>query len=473
MNVSGVTHLVVTMTAEMKISATSKLSMDRTIPLFTIPVSLYGVSVEVPVALRIKANGEGFIEFTGRVDTQFGIRNNKASAQVNVSHSIDYRFSARVELSATIQAKARVFYVPVYGIQGDFGIGARTDDAMQAKCPDGSCFVVGLFDVRNLRSLDWGALGWIPALQFNVNLATDETIGFRYLSDGRWYDRCPHDAGNPQGSDSPDISQDPSQNTSHDYLGDPVPLEEAQRTPGLYIKSSDGFILVKPQWTTIDYDYIGFRSEVAETVFALEYYNMDVANLMPILYDADFELPKIPNNAQLVIIGITDVAIYEVAYDGWTIPVGLSLGVPGGPNPGGWIQTYAESKILAKYSSGSDQAFETINGNPPSDYVDRMLYTGYRYLLASFHGILVASQGEEFTFAWWRGTDWVQETYTADKRFYALPTYGIDDAIQANYEIVKTQDGYFEVDFLTPPIGCYGVGRSFSRFDCIVEFVSP
>jgi len=68
------------------------------------------------------------------------------------------------------------------------------------------------------------------------------------------------------------------------------------------------------------------------------------------------------------------------------------------------------------------------------------------------------------------GTNWVEKTYVADKRFYLLPICD-SVAIQANYEIVETRNGYFEVNFLTLPVGNYAIGSSRSGFNRIVEFV--
>jgi hypothetical protein len=202
--------------------------------------------------------------------------------------------------------------------------------------------------------------------------------------------------------------------------------------------------------------------------------------LLPILFDADFEIPKIPNNAQFVIIGITNVAIYEVYDNGWTIPVGLALWDGTIPNPGGWWSSpYSE---LLRYRAGTgmiaweNQIFEEINGRAPTHFVRRMLYTGYQYNLASTHGILPAAQNEQFTFSWMAGTNWTEATFIADKRFYLLPLCGYL-GIRANYEVVETRAGYFEVVFLTPPIGFYGTGNtrstSWSGFNNIVEFVAP
>jgi len=270
-------------------------------------------------------------------------------------------------------------------------------------------------------------------------------------------------------------AKDPTKKTSKTesnsslFLGQPKTLEEAQKISGLYMKEGDKFVLIKPQWTINSSGFNGYTlsSETAKNVFS---WSGDVSVLMPILYDEDYEIPQISNNAQFVLIGITDIAIYEVVCEGWTIPIGISLGTPGGPNPGGWIQTYTESAIL--YNSSDKQNFEELNGREPTDYIDHMLYTGYKYLMASYHGLLTGNQGEEFTFAWWNNTDWIEKTYTADKKYYALPTLDTGNAIRADYEIVKTSNGYFEVNFLSPPYGHYAIGSSLSHFDRIVDFVS-
>ncbi|MCL2628243.1 MAG: hypothetical protein FWD44_06075 [Oscillospiraceae bacterium] len=456
LSLSGVNHLVVTMAAEINVNTSSQLSVDRVINLFTIPVSFYGVRVEIPVGLRIKANGQGYLEFDCRVNAQFGIRNNKASAQVNVRHTFNYHYNARVELTINVQAKASIFLIPIYGIQGDFGMGARTDSEMQKGCPDSNCFIVGLFHVRRISSLDWGALGWIRTLRFNESLVSDEITNFRYISNGNWHNNCPHDDSAPIIDDS----FQPPQPDIISALGEPVTLEEAQKRPGLYVKEGDNFLFVEPQF--------------GNTIRGIHAESTSSSVLLPVLYDADFEIPQIPNNVQFVLIGIRNIAIYEVFDEGWTIPVGFDFWDETRGYTGGWLKSSARSELL-DYNRGNivnwvNQKFEEINGRAPSNYVNRMIYTGYEYNLASTHGVLSASKNEEFTFSWMYGTEWVERTYVADKRFYLLP---VSDwvAIQANYEVVETRNGYFEVNFLTRPVGNYAIGSSRRNYEMIVEFV--
>jgi hypothetical protein len=259
-----------------------------------------------------------------------------------------------------------------------------------------------------------------------------------------------------------------------------VSLDEAKKKSGLYIKDGDKFVLVKPQW---EYGYDGgyistypIRSDVASDIRGIENGSTSASVLLPVLFDANFEVPKIPNDAQFVIIGITDVAIYEVFDSGWTIPVGLSLWDDTIRNPGGWWSSPVSELIDYKAGSGMvsrvNQKFDEINGAAPTNYVSRMIYTGYQYNLASTHGIISASQNEQFTFSWMAGTDWTEETYTADKIFYALPV-GDRNGVRADYEVVETRDGYFDVVFSTPPVGQYCIGPQKGSFESVVEFMTP
>jgi hypothetical protein len=269
------------------------------------------------------------------------------------------------------------------------------------------------------------------------------------------------------------------------YLGEPITLEEAQQTPGLYIKEGYMFILVEPQWAFLSpldnyYSYRNMGGTVS-AVHGIAHQTISSSTLLPILCDEEFVMPRIHNNVHFVLIGITDIVIYEVVDTGWTIPIGLALWDETRNYPGGWF-TSARSELL-DYKERSpfvlnyaNQAFEEINGIAPTNYVSRMIYTGCYWDFT--HGILSASQGEEFTFGLMDGTSWVETTYIADKRFFLLP---VDNsiAIQASYEIVETRNGYFEVRFLTPPEGYYaighppGIGSWKGDFDKMIEFVSP
>jgi len=108
------------------------------------------------------------------------------------------------------------------------------------------------------------------------------------------------------------------------------------------------------------------------------------------------------------------------------------------------------------------------------DYQERVIFTRGAWSLTDTHGLLTGSQNESFTFSWWHGTEKVERTYYADRYFFTFPAQGTSDyAIQANYVITTTDNGYFEVNFLSPPDGVYGIGSSVRYIDRIVEFVSP
>ncbi|MCL2050266.1 MAG: hypothetical protein FWG91_00840 [Lachnospiraceae bacterium] len=204
----------------------------------------------------------------------------------------------------------------------------------------------------------------------------------------------------------------------------------------MYIKDGDKFLLD-------DGGYIStypIRSDIASNIRGIEHGSTSASVLLPVLFDANFVMPQISNDAQFVLIGITDVAIYEIYDSGWTIPVGLSLWDSTRSSPGGWIQVGSSNSLLSyasdSWSGWRNQNFEEINGVAPTNYVGNMIYTGYQFNLASTHGIISASQNEQFTFSWMAGTEWTEIDYTADKRFYALP---IDERIgvRANYKVVE------------------------------------
>ncbi|MDR2599379.1 MAG: hypothetical protein LBC73_03790, partial [Oscillospiraceae bacterium] len=326
----------------------------------------------------------------------------------------------------------------------------------------------GLYNVRRINSLNWGILGGVQALSFNENLVSDNITNYRYLLNSSWYDRCIHDENYQPIDDTTDQQADGSTRDGTSYLGEPVTLEEAKRTPGLYIKTNDGFIHVEPRGVSF--------------VRGIESGNASASDFLPLLYDADFEITKIVNTEQLVLIGITDIAIYEPVHTGWTIPVGLILRDEVTYMFGSTLPPKSEL-LLGRYNALDrvSQPFLEINGENPTNYVHRMIYTGFGNVLGYYHGILSARYNEEFVFGWMWWTDWVEETYIADKRFFTLPVLD-SNGIRANYNVAETRDGYFEIIFFTPPVGYYGIGRTAhfgihgprtERWDMIVEFVSP
>ena len=478
-----VNHLVVTTGISVSITTTYEDKFNRLINLFTIPVSLpYGIHIDVPVGILIDAEGNASVNFNGNINTQFGYISGKEHSHLTLNLSQHGSFDARLELSVNIQARASVMLIPVYGVEGNFGLGIRTDSQMQQLCQE-NCFVVGLYRVRNIRSADWGALRWMKWERSWTDRSS--LTGHRFISVNTWSNVCPHGGTSTtpelieSGSDHslPDQSSPfmPSPDLTHDgalsdfsSFGQPMTLEEAQRTSGVYMKSGDMFILIRPQWRIEPYGYSGYNSisDVGDAFFG------SMAEKTAILFYQDYQVPRIFNDVQLVLIGVTNVDIFEPFDMGWTIPHIVSLGVQSRR----WIDTGHEHRYLVNYSIGSfggiDQRFETINNRNPLDYVDRMIYTREWWLLMCFHGLLTGTRGEEFTFSWWETTNLIERTYTADRRFFTVmgPDYPDSPPIP-NYFIVRTEKGYFEIEFIEPPVGFHSISSGWQG-SSIVEFVA-
>jgi hypothetical protein len=192
----GVDYLVLTTAAQVNLTASGERSFDRVFPLLNIPLTILGTGINVPVGVRVTADGQFTLEVVKRVDAEFGIRNNSPVIQVTPYFSLDFEFDARATVSLNVQARARVLWIPVYGIQGDFGRGIQTNTAMQARCPQ-NCFVIESFQISRVRSLtDWGILRNVQALRFDENLARNAETTFWYYSQGVRHRSCPHGGTN-------------------------------------------------------------------------------------------------------------------------------------------------------------------------------------------------------------------------------------------------------------------------------------
>jgi len=199
-NLDDVSYMVITTTVQSNIRVSSGSGLNRVIPLGQ-PIGIrpmFGVHVAFQLGLRINANGQFSIEVMCRAETEFGIRNNRPVTRATVTYNATADLSASVAVSANLRAMARFFRVGLYGIQGDFGLGARTSSAMQRECPTGRCTVIELFHVRNISSLtDWGVLRSVPGLRFTADFAPPNQPGFRFRSGGAWHTSCPCQSGTP------------------------------------------------------------------------------------------------------------------------------------------------------------------------------------------------------------------------------------------------------------------------------------
>ena len=194
--------------AYLNLSASGTVGVDFVVPLLRlppIPLGKSGISVEVQVGLRFTAQGQVSIVAWCRLDLEFGIVNNDAHAQASFSSGIDFNASARAATSLNVQLRTRLLGIPVYGIQGDIGMGIRTSDTLQARCPMGSCFVFEIFDVLEVSSVR--NFGLSRFLAFNYDLAINRASqGHLYFYNGGARTYCPHlhySSQNPQTSDRP------------------------------------------------------------------------------------------------------------------------------------------------------------------------------------------------------------------------------------------------------------------------------
>ncbi|MCL2627620.1 MAG: hypothetical protein FWD44_02825 [Oscillospiraceae bacterium] len=471
---SHVDYLILTTGVLIDIKADAELKYDRLFHLFTIPVSLpKGIHIDILVGILIHASGEVELTLNCRMEAQFGYKSGEEfrdNIRVTPTFNGTGEFNAKIELSANMQARASVMLFPIYGIEGTLGKGVRTDAQMQQECTTRECFVVGTYNIRIINSADWGIfkfLKWQRPLQGSGALT-----GHWFITQNDWLTNCPHkenedeaDSSDNQPPDNlptdappPDLPQNPPANTQRsNTFGTPVTLEVATRRPGVYIKSDDMFSLILPQWI-IDFN---IESAVAKILFP------GMSDKLAVLFDPDFEVPKISTDTQLVLIGLSRVDIFETLDSGWTIPYGVDLGVQSSH----WIDTGTVSRSLLDYRTGgfgsnNNQQFDTINGNDPLDFVNRMVYTRRSWNLMRFNGILSGEKDEEFTFAWGSTT----RTLTADRQFFTLDNDNRTSPIP-KYFIVITDNGYHEIDFFETPTGYFSIkeqGRT-----RIVEFVEP
>lgn len=92
----------------------------------------------------------------------------------------------------------------------------------------------------------------------------------------------------------------------------------------------------------------------------------------------------------------------------------------------------------------STQYIEQINGQSPSAFASR---------LSEIHDVIRAKKGEQFTFSYYSGTNYVEDTVTADYMYYI-----VDDDF-TKLPVTKTTNGYFLADLseLSPGYYCFYV----------------
>jgi len=194
-----VTELYVYAYAEVNLNASASFHFDRIIPLFSIPIKpLPGVTIDVPVGLRITASGDFSLVVWCRLEVGFGLRHGDFGAWAELDYSFTMEYDIRATLSLNIRARARVFGIPIYGIEGDFGRGFRLSNSISARCPGthpDRCFVAETFYVKRIRSLNWGIL---RSFRLYEDLARHEPTTLRFRHNNQWLrDFCPHGGPTP------------------------------------------------------------------------------------------------------------------------------------------------------------------------------------------------------------------------------------------------------------------------------------
>lgn len=138
----------------------------------------------------------------------------------------------------------------------------------------------------------------------------------------------------------------------------------------------------------------------------------------------------------MVVKGITGAVCTPVLEMGFTIPYRFSV-----------YDNSIHSKIpVGKAVGGYWEDFEEINGENPNKYINK---------ISDYCNVLKATYGEEFSFGYYSGTEFVEDICVADAFYYVLG----NDSTYIDLPSTKTKDGYFVIDFseLSPGYYCFMV----------------
>ena len=194
-------------------------------------------------------------------------------------------------------------------------------------------------------------------------------------------------------------------------------------------------------------------------------------NYKVILRDMNSITPKIPLNASLVLIGITDkLDVHKVVQTGYTIPHKVNFGPAIGPDSNIYLEGFE------KFNGDAPFKFEKFNGDAPFKHASRVLFIQSDSSPTS--GILKATANESFTAGRFEGTEFKEYNIVANKRFYGIAE---KDENSADYTVERTLNGYFKVNFAKPLAGLHyiriggpyrrgQVGTGPTNFEAIVEF---
>jgi len=163
-----------------------RLPESHFIPLFTVHSMYSGKWVELAVGLYVSRDGAFSLEIDAYFNTAFGIREGYTALRSYVDFDFEYaHYYTRAEVALGLEARARVLGIPVYGIHAKVGRGFTATAELQAQCHGDVCFVVGIFDIRQLHSLTrWGALSQSAALRFQADFAYEGLFDTWYIYRG-------------------------------------------------------------------------------------------------------------------------------------------------------------------------------------------------------------------------------------------------------------------------------------------------
>ena len=227
-----------------------------------------------------------------------------------------------------------------------------------------------------------------------------------------------------------------------------VTLDEAKNTPGIYIKDGNRYTLIESQQMSQMFD--GSRAGTDYTVYLL---------------DGSLQIQRVPNNAQLVLIGVDRATARQVVHNGYTIPYYVDFGIR--------LEQNSKVGLSSEGYSGSYTWYETINGKPPYDFSSRMVYTRQSYSLMQTHGVFNLEKNEQISFGRFIGTEFRENTFVADKRFFTSRIANLD------LNVERTMDGYFLLNIPNSTNGYYYIDCLNTRWynwyplSSVIEFVDP
>ena len=141
---------------------------------------------------------------------------------------------------------------------------------------------------------------------------------------------------------------------------------------------------------------------------------------------------------QMVIVGITGVSCTPIIEMDYTIPYYLAA----------YSGSIHYRRSIGYMIGGYNEDFEEINGQDPSNYLNR---------LSKRYNVFRAKKGETFTFSYYSGTDYLEDTVIANHYYYIIGDY----KTHISLPITKTTEGYFLVDYseLSPGYYWFSVGN--------------